>query len=220
MSEPRIRSISFTSDMLKLVNEGKKTATRRVMLTQPVFVKSVEQSPDGNFFRFACENKLGQWEYQVAPRYRRGDILYAPEPWRCVSRTGELGYEVEFKDGQRVAFEFKDPERAKTWAKYADKPKDAWQSPYFMPREAARTWLCVTDVGADRLTNMSFQDLLQEGFVSGPVCDHKKEIAVLEFSDTWDRMISSGNRDRYGWAADPWVWIYHFERCEKPTAAA
>ena len=88
-----------------------------------------------------------------------------------------------------------------------------------MPREAARIWLRVKRVSVERLTSMRFTDLVEEGFASGSVCEHKKEIAALEFSELWDSTIKPADLALYGWAANPWVWRIAFERCEKPEGA-
>ena len=38
----------------------------------------------------------------------------------------------------------------------------------------------------------------------------------LVFFDVWDSTIKKSDLDRYGWNANPWVWVIKFERCEKP----
>ena len=37
-----------------------------------------------------------------------------------------------------------------------------------------------------------------------------------KWRSVWDSTVKPGDIDRYGWAANPWIWVYEFERCEKP----
>ncbi len=39
-----------------------------------------------------------------------------------------------------------------------------------------------------------------------------------KFSDLWDSTIKPADLDRYGWAANPWVWAIRFERISKEAA--
>ena len=39
---------------------------------------------------------------------------------------------------------------------------------------------------------------------------------ALGFSYLWDSTIKRTEIDRYGWDANPWVWVIEFEMCEKP----
>ena len=62
---------------------------------------------------------------------------------------------------------------------------------------------------AERLQDMTDDDAEAEG------CFDYTSTA-LGFPDVWDSTIKKSDRDRYGWEANPWVWVIEFERCEKP----
>lgn len=180
-----MKPILFNTDMVRAILEGRKTVTRRVVKPKPqgaheIFGPSEEN--DGTF-EFLCGDSDGKifadWITAVKMPYRRGDILYVPQAWKCrfamLDHDG-LGYEVVFRDGKIVRFRFDEKERAKKWAKYARKNDNQWQSPYFMPREAARIFLRVTDVRAERL-QASFTEpicpileLQAEGIGIGETC--------------------------------------------------
>ena len=237
-----IKPILFNTDMVRAARNEQKTTTRRVMKPQPVedelrvcHWKDCHWMEGGSGFPSS-----GIEDY--AP-YHVGDILYVPEAWKCrfaMLYQDGLGYEVVFRDGKIVRFRFDDKKRAKKWAKYARKDDNHWQSPYFMPREAARIFLRVTGVRVERLQDTFFEQgstifaLRSEGVdignqcqecidsYRGPCCiDYESECGVLddvrdEFACVWDSTIKPADRAAYGWAANPWVWVIEFERCEKP----
>ena len=106
-----------------------------------------------------------------------------------------------------VRFFFGNQERLKKWRKYIYKPLGNWQSPYFMPREAARIFLRVTDVRVERLQEINDDGVVSEGMEIG-----------APFDDLWDSTIKKADRTLYGWEANPWVWVITFERISKEEA--
>ena len=79
-----------------------------------------------------------------------------------------------------------------------------------MPREAARIWLKVTDVKVERLQDIDLDDCKYEGI------DMEKSGIFTRFSILWDSTIQKSELSRYGWDANPWVWVIAFGRCKKP----
>lgn len=85
-----------------------------------------------------------------------------------------------------------------------------------MPKEAARIWLKVTDVRLERLQEITIDGIRNEGLSSMAVHAGDMEIALKEWELLWSSTIKKSDLDRYGWDANPWVWVIEFERCEKP----
>lgn len=212
-----MKSIHFPSpvagDMVRAILEGRKTVTRQVV--RGYALDHLELDTDGSII-----GVYNQDEGHVVPimdyaSYRPGDILYVSETWKCSPDSqlwADNEYRVIFKDLEMVRFYFKDQERLEKWQKYIYKPHDNWQSPYFMPREAARIFLRVTDVRVERLQEISDDDVLAEGTPNSGSARANRGY----FSDNlWDSTIKPADRALYGWAANPWVWVIEFERCEK-----
>lgn len=87
-----------------------------------------------------------------------------------------------------------------------------------MPKEAARIWLKVTDVRVERLQDITIDEIRREGLEPRFKVKDKfsGDIARGRFLELWNSTIKKSELDRYGWDANPFVWVVSFERCEKP----
>ena len=74
----------------------------------------------------------------------------------------------------------------------------------------------VTDVRVERLQDITLEQIYREGAeVEEPFVLNGEEKRYA-FSVLWNSTIKKSDLDRYGWAANPWVWVIEYERCEKP----
>ena len=87
---------------------------------------------------------------------------------------------------------------------------EKWRPSIHMPKQAARIWLKVTDVRAERLKDIDTLGCHREGV------DITRSGVFKRFTSLWESSIRKEEIDRYGWDANPWVWVIEFERCEKP----
>lgn len=219
-----IRPILFNTEMVRAIIDGRKTCTRRIV-RPPYFVDGDENDKRSLIvLRTAAKNsslyrQIGQMPYPDAP-YRMCDILYVRETWhKYIKRIGEGKncHLAEFYGYKANVLNSED----------ANEP---WHPSIHMPKEAARIWIKVTDVRVERLKDMTNNDALKEG-AEGVKCNHAGlgvygctdcmntgwlEPPLLEFIGIWNSTIKKSDIDRYGWDANPWVWVIEFERCEKP----
>lgn len=111
-----------------------------------------------------------------------------------------------------------------------------WRPSIHMPKEAARIWLKVTNVRVERLQDITEDQTEEEGFLFTPPCLHMTGenycdidgpcTSEIKYCDMgagelfgkvlWNSTIKKSDLDRYGWDANPYVWVIEFERCEKP----
>lgn len=127
----------------------------------------------------------------IRPRYQPGDVMYARETWAFVDCC-ESGYVHKASDN------------GQEWANNSDDWK--WEPSCRMPREAARLYLRVTGVRAERLQDISRADAIAEGF-----CNEDDWGAEVYFEDAWNEQNKKNGR---GWETNPWIWVTSFERCE------
>lgn len=100
-----------------------------------------------------------------------------------------------------------------------------------MPKQAARIWLKVRNLKAERLQDISETQAAAEGAIkcyevvrpdeAKPVIYYAEDgggYFVPGFKAIWNSTIKKPDIDRYGWDANPWVWVIEFERCGKPES--
>lgn len=136
------------------------------------------------------------------PPYHTDDILYVRETWKKAP-NGYYYYE--------------------DWQKNDIADITKWKPSIRMPKEAARIWLKVTDVRVERLQEITEAGAEAEGAVNNIGMIHAPDneydhihTAKEHFIEIWNSTIKKSDLDRYGWDANPWVWVIEFERCEKP----
>lgn len=96
-----------------------------------------------------------------------------------------------------------------------------WHPSTNMPKQAARIWLRVMDVRVERLQEITAESALTEGadkyiHANGTL---NEDQTITSFIGIWNSTIKKSDIDRYGWDANPYVWVIEFERCEKLKGA-
>lgn len=113
--------------------------------------------------------------------YQVGETVYIKEAW-CESYYGEpICYKLDGKESPG--------------------PKDFWRSPLFMPAWAARYFIQITDVRAQRVQEISYEDIIAEGVDTGQ---------DVHYQELWDSI-----NPKYPFASNCWVWAYTFKLVNK-----
>ena len=222
-----IKPILFNTDMVRAILDGRKGCTRRIVkgfipndakwgytaFTPKGCISCRGTFADGygeKFFKLPCE-----------PR----DILYVRETWQCWRahryeatadirfRAGGDDVRLQFANGNTDSINRLDYDSfVHKWFSH----NGEWKPSLFMPKEAARIFLKVTDVRMERLQEITVDGIRNEGLSSMAVHAGDMEIALKEWENLWNSTIKKSDLDSYGWNANPWVWVIEFERCEKP----
>ena len=231
---PDMKPILFNTDMVCAILDGRKTVTRRVVKA-PVLHRA--RNPDSVSCKdgWATFNWRGPIDtvggFNIKSPYQPGDILYVREKWRNQPLTWsredgysdfELQYRADFTDAENDCY-----------GRRGGVAPMKWHPSIHMPKEAARLFLRVTGVRVERLQDIDDAGAEKEGLrYWDDICrdetwhptfydpDSGGSPSVIDgFSKLWDSTIKPADREKYGWAANPWVWVIEFERISKEEAS-
>ena len=221
-----IKPILFNAPMVQAILEGRKTQTRQAIKKkysntvfdwyknkkygEPIFCEAEPDVPPEKLTNGMTRRKIRFFEPCI-PKYKKGDVLYVRETWlkheceglqredRCydVSCDCHYVYRADYADNQLFDNGVK------------------WKPSIHMPRKAVRIFLRVTDVRVERVQDISEQDAQSEGVdaTTTPYIPGIGRTYTQGFGVLWNEINSKRG---YGWDANPWVWVYTFERREKP----
>ena len=216
-----IKPILFNTEMVRAILDGRKSCTRRKI---PIdIVNNCDVETDGTLL--AYENCYGDFIDPVRLcRYQPGDILYVRETF--------------YEDVDCILYKADNEKLTGYRNMRGEDIVVKWRPSIHMPKEAARIWLRVTDVRVERLQEITEDGVWDEGFRFKPPCltrvsadGHTCDLdgpctSSIKYCDMtmgelfgrelWNSTIKKANLDKYGWDANPWVWVIEFERCEKP----
>ena len=195
-----IKPILFNTEMVRAILDGRKGATRRIVkgfIPDDAVWGYTAFTPKGYI---SCRGTFADGYKGIFFKLpcESGDILYVRETWKKAP-NGYYYYEDWQKDD------------------IADVTK--WKPSIHMPKEAARIWLKVIDVRVERLQEITAESALTEGadkyiHANGTL---NEDQTITSFIGIWNSTIKESDLDRYGWDANPYVWVISFERCAKPV---
>lgn len=229
-----IKPILFNTEMVRAILDGRKDATRRIVkgfIPNDAVWGYTAFTPKGCI---SCRGTFadGYGEKFFKLPYQPCDILYVRETWEH--------FECCCCEGDEHGNCYREPQQSvlnKSCGCYMYRATDEiygdarWHPSIHMPKEAARIWLKVTDVRVERLQEITEEQACMEGTDPWDEVCYENNGWHPTFSDPdsggdpnmvdgfhklWNSTIKKSDINRYGWNANPWVWVIEFERCEKP----
>ncbi len=197
-----MKGICFKELLFHKVIEGTKTQTRRIINSQPD-----ERGLSTTNIMF--ENYHGKG---FLPKYKVGEVVYLKEPYLYEYDREEKGYKYYYKFSTADILELK-----------VIGVDIKWKNKLFMPESAARYFIEITAVRAERLQDISEEDCIKEGIDSffNPLFSETRYKDYLNPNSEWRSPQSSyaslinkiNGKDT--WEKNPWVWVYDFELINK-----
>ena len=208
-----MKGILFKPEMIQAIIGRRKTQTRRVIKPQP---------PDGyhspihildGAYGFQKPSQ-GHPPFLARPPYRAGETVYIKEAYcpECYKIDGieDACYRIDEDDLESTPTPI-------------DCLQLKWESPLFMPQWAARYFIVILDVKAQRLQEITNEDIVAEGVLRGEFkCnpgfpnavawryhdggEYWGQSGVPVFQRLWDSV-----NPKYPFDSNPWVFVYEFK---------
>lgn len=217
-----MKPILFNTEMVRAIQEGRKTVTRRVVKA-PYYIDNADVCKRSGMAMRKGTNSTHGMPYPDST-YHSGDILWVRETWARLPVTPGDHFRPSGVYYYKADEDMR-PERFRG---------NGWHPSIHMPKEAARLFLRVTGGRVERLLDITEEQAVMEGiFLDSPDFiptyhyDKSKCNMLGRGWNTarecflwgvWNSTIKPADLPLYGWEANPWVWVIEFERISKEAA--
>lgn len=193
-----MKGICFTEPHFHKVVKGEKTQTRRIITPEPKIQNG--------------------WIVKPKSKYKVGEIVYLKEPYILYeekyqeSKTNPSGIQYAYKYGNHLPID-----------EITGDSSAKWKNKFFMPESAARYFIKITAVRAEKLQDISNEDCIKEGvesyfnvlFQETRYKDYLNPNSEFRYpSSSYATLINKIN-GKGTWESNPWVWVYDFELINK-----
>lgn len=212
----KLKPILFSTEMVQAILEGRKTMTRRTKgleetsLLATEIVRSDQWKKQGDWvarFKFKGKERYEITNIIKYPYGKVGDIFWVRETYS----PGHI------ENGSNTGWQYKADNKGQNII---------WKPSIFMPKEAARIFLKVTNIRVERLHDITEEDAIAEGikhlyngwclgrFVKDDPNRNFVEFfnsPIAAFESLWNTIKGEAS-----WKENPYVWVIEFERVAKP----
>lgn len=207
--------ILFSTSMVQSILNGSKTQTRRELKDNKIQDKDntivFSSKLDDGTFAFARMWRGHYAEtYHTKPKCEVGDIFWVRETWQ---------YHYHCVQGEE-SFVYKSDNPQKSLML-----EEKWKPSIFMPKQACRIFLKVTNVRVERLQDISEEDSKAEGIKKAWISNIPNQSKYVNYINngkgslnakkSFESLWHSINGED-SWNKNPFVWVYDFEITEKP----
>lgn len=205
VSRSQFKPILFSMDMVKAILSGRKKQTRRIIKQANGWdinwnvVPIKEEHLDGiPRYEIRCGTQYHLPWFKA--KFNVGDILWVRETWRGIEQDfGKPRYEYKATEKINLA--------------------DKWKPSLFMPKDACRLFLEVTDLRAERLHQITKEDAIAEGInpeVTGDDLYENYDNVGYRWIKAKESYKSLWQNINGNWNDNPFVWVITFELVECP----
>lgn len=207
----KLKPILFSTPMVQAILDGRKTMTRRVIKNKGK--NRINENGSYSYVNKKDNTRTGgnggnipRIMIDILSPYQAGDILWVRETWGSQLRTryGGSGYFTVYRADHKEDLYHED------YPKDMKGSKVKWKPSIFMPKKACRIFLRVTNVRVEKLRDISYGDILKEGFNPSDLIN-----PVQDAQNWWITLWNSIN-GKGAWEANPYVFVYTFQRIGKP----
>lgn len=195
------RPILFSTPMVEAILSGQKTMTRRILK-----VKGCKPFIPDNTWDI---DTISKWNKDFNPYGKVGDILWVRETFSNgnIENKKHTGFRYKADD---ESFNVK------------------WKPSLFMPKDACRIFLEITEIRVERLQEISNEDCINEGIkreIFPPTgkqyfyfypCKDLRDDSYLDCPKTSFYSLWKSINGQKNWDDNPFVWVISFKRVERP----
>lgn len=215
VSGSRFVPMLFSTPMVQATLNKTKTETRRIIKhkteieeIKPV-TRCLENQDDWN--KFILTDINGE-DFLIEPKVNVNNIIWVRETFQIT--------DFLHPSDENYGYIYKASENGKNWENSDENWK--WKPSLFMPKDACRIFLKCVSVHAERLQDIDEQSAINEGierikedgmlsFRSYAVKYDACCFPIVSYQTLWQKI-----NGRDSWNKNPFVWVYKFERIEKP----